>query len=270
MVKDLLNRLFPKKKKPLISLLIPFSSKDPLRRRNFKWLLKYWRTELPEAEVVIGKSKGKIFCKNEALNKAARKAKGEVLVILDADAYIDGSSLQECALSIKDSLAQGYPLWYVPYRNFYRLKPGITNAIIASDPSNPLKLSSPPDLNLVEDRGTKAKYGHRYGAMCMMFPREAYELIGNFDERFKGWGGEDVALLRMLDTVYGKHKTIDRDIHHLWHPIIGDSYDTRRWVGQDSGSVNWPLAKRYNRAIRQPSRMQEIVKESNEYFKKKR
>lgn len=270
MLSEIFFPLVFRRKKPTISLLIPFSSTDPLRRRNFEWLLQYWKHELPEAEVIIGKSKSKVFCKGEALNHAAKKSRGKILVILDADAYINGSVLRECANNILSSIEDGYPLWYVPYRNLYRLKEGITDKIILSFPEDPLRLSSPPDLDLVEDRGVKSKYGNRYGAMCMMFPREAYNIIGNFDERFKGWGGEDVALLRTLDTVYGKHKTIDRDILHLWHPIIGDTYDTRMWEGQTSGSINWPLAKRYNRAIRNPSYMWELIKESNKYFKNNR
>jgi len=257
------------KKRPVISLLIPFSSKDPLRKKNFKWLLQYWRYELPEAEVVVGKSSSKIFCKGEALNDAASRARGDIFVILDADAYLNGYILRECANSILQSLKEGYPLWYVPYRNLYRLKEGITKAVVASNPRNPLRLTPLDNWILAEEGGAKARYGHRYGAMCMMFPREAYDLIGNFDERFKGWGGEDVALLRMLDTLYGKHKTVEENIYHLWHPTIGDSYDTRRWVGQDSGSINWSLAKRYNRAVRWPSRMQEILEESQYYYKYK-
>lgn len=268
MVRRLIDKLLGRKK-PIVSLLIAFSSKDPIRRRNFKWLLQYWKHEFPEAEIVVGKSRAKVFCKNEALNKAARKARGKVLCILDADAYLRGDYLREASNLILSSLQEGNPLWMVPYRNFYRLLPGVSGDIISSDPTNPLRPSSPPDLSTVEDRGVKSKYGHRYGAMCMMFPREAYEAIGNFDERFIGWGGEDVALLRMLDTLYAKHKTVERDIFHLWHPVIGGTYETRKWVNQESGENNWPLAKRYNRAIRQPSRMQEIREESNISYKKK-
>lgn len=258
---------FPKRKRPVISLLIPFSSKDPLRRKNFKWLLSYWKNELPEAEIVIGKSKSKIFCKGEALNHAARKAKGKIFVILDADAYMEGRVLTQCANEIIESLQNGFPLWYVPYRNLYRLKEGITKAIVSSPPKTPLRVGHPPNPNLVEEEGIKRRYGHRYGAMCMMFPREAYELINNFDERFQGWGGEDVALLRMLDTLYAKHKSVEEDIFHLWHPFFGDTYETRKWVNQQSGSINWPLAKSYNRAIRFPSRMEEIKQDSIHYYK---
>ena len=63
-------------RKPVkISLLIPFSTTDPNRKANFEWLLQYWKRELPDAEIVIGKCKSEIFCKGEALNDAARRQK---------------------------------------------------------------------------------------------------------------------------------------------------------------------------------------------------
>jgi glycosyltransferase involved in cell wall biosynthesis len=240
-------------------LLIPFSSNDPSRTANFKWLVKYWKHELPDAEIIIGRSRSRIFCKGEALNHAVRKSKGKVLVILDADAYLPGKVIEDCANLILENLDNH--LWYVPYRNLYRLTEAITRYILCTDPEDPYRPPSPPPPEYVENLGHHSSYGHRYGAMIMMFPREAYDLLGCFDERFKGWGGEDVALLRALDTLYGKHKTTKNDVLHLWHPIIGHNYKTRRWDGQTSAGDNFRLASEYNKAIISPARMREIVDE---------
>lgn len=245
------------KPRPKISLLIPFSSKDPIRKRNFKWVLEYWKHELPDAEIVIGKCSSKIFCKGEALNHAAKKSTGKVLVIIDADAYISGTIIDHCADRILEELDNH--LWYVPYRRLYRLTEDITNDIVNSDPANPLRLPSPPPKKFVENSGDRSKYGCRYGAMAMMFPREAYEILGRFDERFKGWGGEDVALLRALDTLYGRHKTYKHDILHLWHPYFGSDYKTRVWEGQPYANVNSNLANKYHKATGHPSKMRELV-----------
>lgn len=245
---------------PKISLLIPFSTKSKKRGEEFKWLLNYWKHELPYAEVVVGRSRSEPFCKGEALNDAARRATGKVLVILDADAYLYGSVIESCADRILEEMNSH--LWYVPYRHLYRLNKEISGKIIKSDPKNPLRLPSPPPSEYVVGDGLQSKYGHRYGAMIMIFPREALDAVGRyFDERFKGWGGEDIALLRALDTLYGKHKTTDNDVLHLWHPVIGDSYKTRVWKGQDKGQANKKLSNRYNRATRNPSKMREMVEE---------
>lgn len=245
--------------RPKISLLIPFSSKDHKRNRNFRWLLEYWKHELPEAEIIIGKSHSKIFCKGEALNNAVRKSTGKILVILDADAYLPGHILDRCANRMLEEIDSH--LWYVPYRHLYRLREEITEMIIESSPEDPLRIPSPPPPDYYENNRDRSKYGHRYGAMCMMFPREAYYILGCFDERFKGWGGEDVALLRALDTLYGKHKTTNNDILHLWHPFMGDSYKTRVWEGQKGSSANQRLANKYHKATNHPEKMRRLVDE---------
>jgi glycosyltransferase involved in cell wall biosynthesis len=254
--------------RPKISILIPFSSKDPYRKATFEWLLEYWRCELPFSEIIIGESTSEIFCKGEALNNAASKATGKVLVIMDADAFIKGEIIEYCADRIIEELDNH--LWYVPYRRLYRMTKDCTERIIDSNPCLPARMTSPPPDKCIENIGHTSKYGHRYGAMCMMFPREALDTIGGFfDERFKGWGGEDVALLRALDTLYGKHKTTNNDILHLWHPFIGDNYKTRKWEGQTVANPNSKLAMRYHQATRHPSKMKDIMNEAVEYYNNK-
>lgn len=261
-----------RKGQPKISILIPFSSKDPIRKNSFKWLLKYLEYKLPHAEVIIGKSKSKIFCKGEALNNAFDESTGKIIVILDADAYIDTRVIDKCADRILEEIEYGNRLWYVPYTHLYRLTKSATEIVLESDPRDPYRFTSPPPEWDVENHGHTSKYGNRYGAMIMMFPREAMYSIGCFDERFKGWGGEDVALVRALDTLYTKHKITRNDILHLWHPFIGENYKTRRWKGQESGSVNSELANKYHRASRHPFKMKELVEEGCYYsiFKNKK
>lgn len=266
-IKLLFNKIFKrqsKKPQPKISLLIPVSSSNSsVRNRSLKWLLKYWSHELPDAEVIVGYSTTKVFCKGKALNDAAAKATGKILVIIDADAYIQGSIINQCADIILENMHNH--LWYVPYRHLYRLTRAITESILQSSPADPLRLPTRPPQEYIENIGHSSQYGHRYGAMLMMFPREALTTIGGFDERFKGWGGEDVALLRALDTLYGKHKTSNNSILHLWHPIIGDTYKTRMWKGQETPSPNMPLANQYHRATRQPTKMRQLVNEGNKF-----
>jgi predicted glycosyltransferase involved in capsule biosynthesis len=247
---------------PKISLLIPFSSTDPNRISNLKWLLKYWKHHLPDAEIIIGHSKSSVFCKGEALNNAVRKSKGKVLAILDADAYLSASIIEKAANKILEYSHNH--LWLVPYRKLYRLNKEITEVILSSNPLDPFFPEITP-FDIQPNSENSINYGRRYGAMLMVFPREAYDLIGGFDERFKGWGGEDVCLLKALDTLYGKHKTIKGNIYHLWHPVYGDTYQSRRWEGQQSGSSNWKLSKQYSKAVNRPSMMKKIIEESKDY-----
>lgn len=169
-------------KQPKISILIPFAAKNPYRRKVFKWVLKYWKKELPDAEVIVGRSDSKPFCKNEALNDAFRRSSGKVIVMMDADAYIEGTIIEKCADMILENLDNH--LWFIPYRKLYRLNQETTKEVIDSDPADPLRITCPPNLDQLDDNGDKSDYGHRYGAMCMIYPREAIETLGCYDERF--------------------------------------------------------------------------------------
>lgn len=254
----------PPAEQPEISILIPYKYNGRARHRAFKWVLKYLKCSFPKGkvEIVIGKSRGKIFCKTEAFNNAAKKARGKVFVLYDADAYIDTKVIERCSTRILENLDNH--LWFVPYRHLYRLTKSTTDLILESDPCDPVRLSSPPPRDAVEE-WDKSMYGSRYGAMIMIFPREAYETLGCFDERFRGWGGEDVALLRALDTLYGKHKTTKNDLLHLWHPRVGATYQTRMWAGQKRPQPNNKLAQAYHKATRRPAMMRALVDEGCRY-----
>ena len=94
-------------------------------------------------------------------------------------------------------------------------------------------------------------------------PREAFFLVGGEDPRFCGWGQEDCALLRSLDTLYGQHENTSNDVLHLWHHRIGeiDNHPTRQWVGQSNGNLNARLGQRYEKASGDPSLMRVLIRE---------
>lgn len=248
--------------RPQISLLVPFRPNSATRHRTriWKWLEKYWRHELPDAEIVIGRSKGAAFSKTEAVNDAASRARGRIFVILDSDAYVRGESILDCARAIEEASRRGHKLWFIPYRNLYRLTEASTELVLNSDPRLPYRFPSPPPLGEVEST-VGSMHGHHFGAMIQIMPREAFETVGCMDTRFRGWGGEDVAFLRALDTLYAKHKSIKADVLHLWHPSIGSSVYDRMWEGQHRPGLNAELAARYNRATGDRARMRALVDE---------
>lgn len=250
-------------KRPKISIIIPFQSKEPHRVKSFNWTLRYWLSHLPQAEIIIGKSHQTPFCKTEAFNNAIKQSRGEVLVLIDSDAYLDYKVVLKCVKRILEDPKD--KLWFVPYRNLYRLNEEATRHILKSNPTNPLQIPYPPKESWIVGEKTGSKYGHRYGAMAIIIPREAYDTLGCFDERFKGWGGEDVSILRALDTLYGKHKTTKNPIYHLWHPTIGTNYKNRAWEGQKYFNYNGNLALRYHRATRNFSLMRNLVNEGVVY-----
>ena len=257
-----------------ISILVPLCLSDGgPRARNWAWLQEYWRENLPGAEIVVGEDadvkKGLAFSKSVAVNNAVSKALGDIFVVVDADGYISVESVLLCAKEIRTERKRGYRVWFVPYRKFFRLTEEATKRVLESDPKNPHKFSTPPSDDEILNKGfykdsPEASIGHWYGALIQIMSREAFEEVGGWDSRFRGWGGEDHAAMRAMDTLYGPHKTLPSPVLHLWHPIqsstIG-SAKNRVWNNQTSGSINDALSGRYYWSQGNIRRMRSLVDE---------
>jgi len=257
-----------------ISIIIPFRCTDTThpRMKNIKWLTRYWKAQLPGAEVIIGEDPDldRPFSKSVAVNDGVAKSTGDVLVIIDADGYIAAESVVHCAEEIRTARKRGHKLWFIPYRRFFRLTKWASWCLLESNPKHPLKFPEP----LTEDfilGDTDPTVGHWYGAMIQICPREAFDLVGGWDERFRGWGGEDHAAMRAMDTLYSLHKTLPGMVLHVWHPQIGPQgvqnqvhWKERMWEGQSDPGANDALSGKYYGAYRNPERMRKLVDEGLE------
>ena len=256
-----------------LSILIPFRCLDKTNQRvkNFEWLKQYWAAQLPGAQIVVGDDEDvdKPFSKSVAVNNAASKAKGDIFVIVDADGYIDTNAVLHCAKEIRKARKLGKKLWFVPYRQFYRLTHEASAELLASDPADPLLFPCPPKGSSMSS-DTDPTMGHWYGAMIQIMSREAFETVGGWDPRFRGWGGEDHAAMRAMDTLYAPHKTLPGQVLHVWHPMLGPEgevksvhWKNRMWEGQDAPQINNKLSWRYYHASNKPEVMKKLVAEGH-------
>jgi hypothetical protein len=170
------------------------------------------------------------------------------------------------------------PLWFIPYNRLFRLSESISNDVLNSDPADPVVIPDPPppeDVDGLDGSG----WGHYFGALIQIMPREAFECVGGMDERFRGWGGEDVAFLHALDWLFGQHKNTPNSVFHLWHPQIvpqeiwtdprGQQWKVRMWEGQKAAHSNDRLAQRYSNSRGNPAKMQALVDEGHSLKKKR-
>ena len=257
---------------PQISLLVPFRDNGEGRAAAWAWLREFWTEHLPSAEIVMGSHWGFPFNKAAAVNQAAKKAKGRIFVVLDADAYMNPVGIQACADQIDVALSANRRLWFMPYDKLYRLNMGATAALLRTDPTLPYEVSSPPPASWLDTTpdpsgGHSCNYGHQYGAMAMMMPRAAFTTVHGMDPGFRwGWGSEDAAFLKSLDTLYCQHEVARADVLHMWHTRPGTNWETRKWVGQNArfGAANSRLAQRYQAAAGEPGWMRALVDEHRE------
>jgi hypothetical protein len=246
-----------------IALLIPFRDDYAVGRGvNWEWLRHYWMCELPAAQIVVGTDDGEPFSKTCAVNAAFRRADpaNDILVMVDADCFIEAEVILSCAAAIREARRWREPLWFVPYRHLYRLTELATEHLVASPHTAPLRFPVPHNAHDVGSSEELAAIGHRFGALIQIFPREAFLLTGGMDPRFRGWGGEDVTFVRVLDTLYGVHETTPNEVLTLWHTALGDVF-LRKWAGQPKIGANDQLSVRYRKTRRDPQRMKAIIRE---------
>lgn len=247
-----------------ISIIIPFEPRGGVRQENYEFLWEFYRNALPHAQIITEGYPRLPFNKSAAINKGAQRATGDVFAILDADALIDPEVLVEAAAEIRSARARGQQLWLMPYRRLYRLTRDVSRYLREFWPHQEQRyitdvyLAEPLDPDAYDNHGGGSMHGHMFGAMCQVMPREAYETVGGWDERFAGWGGEDVSFARALDTLWGRHRSLDYPIFHLWHPTASEG-DKRLWDGQEADDrSNGHLAQRYHQAYMDHDRMRSL------------
>lgn len=254
-----------------ISIIIPFRCPDRTNQRvkNVEWVQKYWAKQLPGAEIIIGEDPcwQLPFSKSVAINNAAAQASGDVFVIVDGDGYVSSESVLHCAKEIRKAQKRNKRLWFVPYRQFYRLTEAASQLLLSSSPAHPVKFTTPPHPDHTQG-DADPHVGHWYGAMIQIMPREAFEIVGGWDPRFRGWGGEDHAAMRAMDTLYSHHKTLPGAVLHIWHPQIGPKgvdkwvhWKERMWENQTDPGANDRLSWRYYHATGNPKLMRKLVDE---------
>ena len=261
-----------------VSILVPFQCREHAvqRAENWMWLKKYWQAHFPWAQIVIGEDRVSNrnldlpFSKSAAVNDAVKKATGDIFVIVDADGFLAAKSVEHCVEKIREDRDKGFKLWFIPYRQFYRLTPVASKELIESDPECPYEIPTPPppiDIQNVSGSG----HGHWWGAGIQIMPREAFEEVGGWDERFRGWGGEDHAAMRAMDTLYWPHKTLPGQFLHIWHPMFSPTatsdwvdWKERVWANQTIPGTNEKLTGRYYGARGDRKRMRKLLDEGKD------
>ena len=255
-----------------ISLLVPIGGDDPVRAKNWRWLRRYWEDQLPGVEIVIGRDKLNErrrwrrkplpFSKAVAVNHAFARSHGDIVVILDTDAYLPGEVIAHCAERLRHQRQAGVRSWFVPYDHLYRLTRRASSQVLLSDPRHPLRFPSPPPPGDIDGKDGSGPI-NIFGAMCQVMPREAFTCVGGMDPRFRCWGAEDSAFALALDTLWGPRHNTPNDILHVWHPALiagsGPSWTVKMWAGQDRPGANNDLGNRYHRAAGHPAYMRALV-----------
>lgn len=181
-----------------VSVLIPFAGVDEYRVAARDWIIDRYHREHRDWEIIEASSDG-VWRKGVAVDSAAARASHDVFVIADADLFIDPGVLDHAARLVQDSVP-----WVVPHGKVFRL-----NRSATAHTMNGIQRRAPV---------VRSPYLGPAGGGIVVLTRAAYDTVHGIDNRFEGWGGEDISFGWALDTLVGPHVRLGADLFHLWHP----------------------------------------------------
>jgi GT2 family glycosyltransferase len=165
----------------------------------------------------------------------ANQGEGDIIVFIDADSIPNPDALM---YSI-DHVVR-CKKWMYPFSTYYNL----------TEAGSKDFMDSPPWVTWRPEDGYEYEYvfpdpvfpGDRPAAVggSMVIHRDAWKEVRGYDERFKGWGGEDRAMSMALMTLIGEGPRYPAPIYHLWHPAPeAERFDHPNWKS------NQELLERY-------------------------
>ena len=147
------------------------------------------------------------FNKSWGFNIGFKQSSGDVLAFGDADILIDSKNLLESfALCHADADAVN------PYDRLIDLTAEETSAFLQTGNG----LAAMPSRQIV-NREPIGEFLCFCGGLFVI-RRNVFEVLGGFDERFVGWGGEDDAMSIKLDKlVFNTQSVSGQPAYHLFH-----------------------------------------------------
>ena len=237
----------------MISVLVPFRANGPrdVRNKTWKWIEQRWRHLLPEAELCVGTDTGQPFSKSVAVNDAYSKSHGDMLVIVDADSWVEKGSLET---GIHNAYVREHLV--VPWWTAYRLTKADSEEIMKHDPAG----ENPVTIKMRENAAGTGP-GPESAAMVLCIQRVSFERVGGFDPRFRGWGSEDVSFGLSCWTLLGRNEYGLGEAFGLYHPQPKNADGMRVWK-HDPGLLNLSIYdNEYKKAQGRPTLMEAVCRQ---------
>ena len=237
-------------------ILVPRRAGIPERDAIWAWCRRRWEETMPETPIVEGHHDDGPFNRSAAINLASRLAdKGgrwDHAVIVDADVFIDPDRVREAIVLAERT---GHVVWAFGW--WAGTTKAAADRIVAGE-LDPDDLVA--EVSALHAAGEPNELGHTpvpvvtpdwlekinpvSWSCCFVVPRAAFDRLGGFDERFAGWGWEDMAFQSASCGLIG-HERLPGAVLHLWHPRAPG-------LGQDGVNKrrNRQLGRRYMYALR--------------------
>lgn len=227
-------------------ILVPRRADGGPRDRAWAWARDRWTRYLPEAPVFEGHHDDGPFNRSKAINLAAAEAgEWDVALVIDSDIFIKISNVRKALVTAGKTETVTWA-----HRRWRGIKEAWTHRVIADrfdfGPEVERAPSYRDDIDVLVADTNPISW-----SCCIAIPRSVFDDMGGFDERFEGWGYEDMAFQSMIAGLYG-HERIEGDVFHLWHPRSEERIVSGRPATTASReyAVNALLGRRYMMALR--------------------
>ncbi|MEW9674400.1 galactosyltransferase-related protein [Ammoniphilus sp. 3BR4] len=221
-----------------VSVLLPYKPDGGRRDLNFKWIIRFYEAIMPEVEICTGISQDKLFNRSKAINLAAKKATRDIFIIADGDIIYDSSIIIDSINKLEE-----YAIVF-PFTKYLNISEEASKKLLKTRPKWPLNISN----NNIQIRTPYIEFAGKLNVVS----RSTFKTINGFDERFKGWGGEDDAFRCAIITLCGPDIRLDHSIYHLWHPHIG-------WDNNPRKTESKKLLKLYRKVQGNEEKMIELL-----------
>ena len=219
-----------------VACVIPWRGGKPDRERHHETVRAHLKALLPDAFHIDADSGHQPFSRAGSRNRGVQLAEdvgADTVVVCDADTLVEAQPLLDAIDACEDGLVH---LPYTRYRSLTKL------GLIQHQAGTPL-----PQCHADHDH--ENAIGGIYVATT-----QAWRQAGGQDERFTGWGWEDVGFKAAADTLLGPTVRHQGAITHLWHPI--------EWShASPTYMANERLAERYRAAAGNSVAMRALVGE---------
>lgn len=236
-----------------VAFIIPFWGTDPFRRQSFEYLNEVLREEFRGWESTVftygGETHNRSATRNELATRAL-DAGAEILVFIDADSIPTPGAIQGALPTVMLRKS-----WLLPYTNYYNLTQEGSRQFMEAPPWAVWRAEDGFEYEYVFPGPDPHDRPASVGGSVIVH-KEAWEKVNGYDERFRGWGGEDRAFAYALETMTRDLLRYPSPIYHLWHPAPEDQrFDNPDW------ERNRVLLQRYEKAHLMPALMSALVKE---------
>jgi hypothetical protein len=224
-----------------VVFLVPRRADGGHRDALWDYAKARWQQYFPDWAIVEGHHDDGPFNRSAAVNLAASEAGDwDVGIVIDSDVLISKSLLEDAV-----TLAVETQKITWPHTRIRNIREDMTKRFVADRHDFGAEIDR-DHMDLVVERTNPLSW-----SCCIVIPRSQYDALGGFDERFKGWGFEDMAFQSAVCGLLGWNRQ-KGDIVHLWHPRSEDRIVSgqTRTTATPEYAYNARLGRRYMVALR--------------------